>query len=505
MNIPIIKFWRNHIHLLILALAATVYLLAQLNLFQGLTWQTYPYQHQDFWRRMDDTYYYLGLRDSSHFHPPLSSLMFAGLQLLGINQLFIINFAAFIGFGFLIYFLANRYVKNSTAALLATVMYFFSFYIIQQANYLGLYDLLASFLITLALFVFLSNWTKTYAKLILTGIILGLAGLVQYSGIFLLPLLCLGLLLKKESWLAKIKYCFALGLPASIIFSSFFVWRWFEFGDPFYSQVEHFGFLGFTLSNLSFYLFATIAVFSVPGILLALVGLVNWPQSQRLGAGKFLMLSLPVAAFFLFFYKWADWRFIVYLIPAIFILIASGIDLILSKIKQNPLLTGLSVISFLVTLLYINLYPMGIFGIIIGPNSIIRDEVSYDNGEPTHTLIVDKFDNALTSYLFNRDPIEQRLNKDSELAYFNRKVDYQDAEKIMHVIGSDTFVLDLKDERFVRFHQFSVASSRVVVMDANEADTLKSKYIVSDHLLTRVDFRLVSTSNNLYIYENSAY
>jgi|GEM_PF-3405848 len=500
MKFPQIKISRNQIYLLILGLVALVYVLSQLNLFQGLTWQTYPYQHQDFWRRMDDTYYYLGLRDSSHFHPPLSSLIFAGLQLLGISQLFLINFVAFVGFGFLIYFLTKRHVKNPTAAFLASLMYFFSFYIIHQANYLGLYDLLASFLITLALFIFLSGWSKTYLKLILTGIILGLAGLVQYSGMFVLPLLCLGLLFGKESWSRKIKQCFALGLPATIIFGSFFVWRFFEFGNPFYSQVEHFGFLGFSLSNLGFYLFATVAVFSIPGILLAITGLFNVKTWHKLGASKFLLFSLPVAAFFLFFYKWADWRFIVYLIPAVFILIASGLDLILSKIKQNRILTNAGLITFLLMLMYINLYPLGTFGVIIGPNSIIRDEVSYDQGEPTHTLVVDKIDKALTPYLFNSDSVDQRIAKDSELNYFNRKVNYQDVMKLMYVIGRDRFVLDLKDERFVRYHQFSVASARVVVMDANEVDTANSKYIVSDHALTRLDFSLEILVNNLYLY-----
>ncbi len=492
-------FKKKNIFLYLIICLLLLYLVFQLNIFRNFTWQNYIYIHQDFWRRMIDAQYYLGLRADPQFHPPIPSLIFSLFILLKNNQLFIINFISNTLFAFLIFIICRKFTKNSIAAFVTSIFYLTNYSIINQANYLGLYDLLASFVITLGVFLFIIK-SRSLKWNFIVGIILGFAGLIQYSGIFSIPLIILLIIFDKNlSKQNKIRNCLTLILSSGIIFSTFFIYRFLFFGNPLYSQVEHFGFIGFKLSSLVYYIFAIPAFFKIPVVLVSLGGLYKIIRSKS--HFKFILLILPSVIFFLFLYTWIDWRFMVYFIPIIYLLFCEGLIFLKPLILKNKIIFTSSIIFGIIAIAYNNLYSIGNFGIITGLNSIISEDINYNNGNQSYRFNNITLESNFIPYFLT--DITKINGNDSELNYFNNIVNYQNVLDIKNIIKESSFELELNDEIFVRDHQFKVAFGREVLLNPSVEQVEMSDFIISDHILSdkrTKEYTLLKQFNTLYLY-----
>lgn len=493
-------FIKRNKYLITVLILAFAYIVFQVIVFKNTTWENYPYTHQDFWRRLEDTQFYLGQREFGQFHPPLVSLLYGALLTLGIDQLFIINFFAHSAFAILIFLICKRFTKNNKASLITSIVYITNFSIIQQSNYLGLYDLLASFVITLAAFIFITRKKNSKLNIILIALILGLAGLIQYSGLFALPFIAFLILFDKEiSLRERIINISVLTTVSGIVFGSFLLYRYIKFGDPLYSNVEHLGYLKAGISNIWFYIFSSLAFFKLPAVVVATLGIKKTIRDKS--QLKFIFILLPSILFFVFLYIWGDWRFMTYFIPIVYLFFCNGLILVYNFLKTYRLLLIPAYLAFAIFVIYNSLYLNGNFGVATSLNNITELEVTYNNGFPTY-LIHQTYSNNFIPYFLLDNNWDSRASYDKEVNYFLKLTSYKDVLNIQKVIQKDPYSLVLNDERFVRYHQFNVAFRKNTIMDPSESELEHTKYLVSDHYLTNSypQFRLINQYNNLFLY-----
>lgn len=501
MKEKILRFIKKEKMFLILILLGIVYLIFQAYLFRGVSWENYIYIHQDFWRRIEDSQFYLGLRSSGQFHAPLPSLIFTILLSLGINQLYFVNFIIHFCFAILLYFICREFTKDKNISFIPSFFYLTNALIIQQVNYLGLYDLMASFFIGLGVFLFIKNESKK--TMFLSGITFGLAGLTQYSGIFAVPFLLLFILLKRNlSLREKLIRILTFSIPCGIIAGSFFLYRLIKFGNAFYSHVEQFEYFKFNFSNIGFYIFAFLAVFGIPAILISVFGIRNLFKVRK--ALKFVFLILPTVLFFVFFYIWSDWRFMTYLIPAFYLIFAFGLVEVKKHLSNLKLITVFAVfLAF--GIFYGNLSLNGYFGIPIWFNKVIQNDIQYIHNLPTSNLKVIDTKN-IQPYFYLDNNWDSRILTNSEIGYYYGTINYQNVLDIQKIIQNKTFALVLNNERFARYHQFSTAFRKNVIMDPTDVQIRDSEFLITDHELDDLRFFKfveVQKIGNLLIYQSN--
>jgi len=498
---------------LILGILSLGYLLFHWFVFKHSTLEAYPYLHQDLWRRLHDSLFYLGQSSDVYFHPPVPSLLYAvairfqayWIMVLTNSLLFI---AAFVG----IYKVSRELGVTAKASLVAALLFYFNFYNIRYSTYYGLVDLWCMALVVIAVYVFLRMRRKpSLLKAFILGSTLGIAGLVQYAGVYVAPLLVLFSFISrpKQFWAKQsiIRWLVVAG-TAVLIFGSFFIYRAVAYGSPTYSKIDHFMYFKFHLDDLTFYAWQHVVYFTIPVIVLAVVGLVAvWKQSARRRLIAGLALFIPFPLFFVLNYTWEDQRFIVYWVLPIYVLAALGAQLLVRLMKPIPGRYYLASALFIIILVMSNLHNQGEQQLILTPTVSFKQNIEQQNDRKIISYKRRSPSDAFTPYYLYMLNYADKLNSDAELHYFQVTVNPQIVKRLTdHLQPSDSVALRLKDEVFVRSVQSSYYLKHEVPFNFYfNHEYFKYTYIITDTPVDFPGYTMIDRSGQLMLYRQDTY
>lgn len=281
----------------------------------------YPYIDPDSWDWFVNSFLFLGKNVEVSYRSLIFPLIIAFFTKLGLFNL--VNFTglfALTGITIVNYFI-NKFVFGKNFALISSLIILFN-----AANWgfalLPLADLLTVFISEISILFFWKFFvTKKVQFLYISFAISAIAGLTQYSGFFLFPvyLAFIFLFLKKEKKFRKLLLCTVIFL---IIALPYFIYRFFKFGNPFYSLNTQFYFLKPTITNFDFYIWIHFVYFSIPVVLTFIAGILKFLKrlfNKKLNLNsreKFLFFNLVLLLanffFFCFCYSWGVKRFLIY-------------------------------------------------------------------------------------------------------------------------------------------------------------------------------------------------
>jgi hypothetical protein len=302
---------------------------------------TYPFKFPDSWAWLVEALWYLGEDVIPAVLAPVTPLTFAGLIELGWA-----NVIPYRGIFFhhamipAVYILTRAGTGSCLTALLASLLCLTSSALLGNALYVGS-DVAANALLVYAVLFFWLGVTRSNRYLWLAGACTGVSALTQYAAFFL-PLSVLGYLLLCDRRRLRHPVTWGSLVLAGLLAGSQFIYRWLTFGAPLYSRAQHVGLLRFHLDDIGPYAWWTIGFFSLPVLLLALLG--TWEVLSRASLRKFGILLLLIIAtmgvFFVLLYDWPDNRFIQYWAIPVLILTAIGLrrcytDLALTEPQQT--------------------------------------------------------------------------------------------------------------------------------------------------------------------------
>lgn len=392
-------------------------------LFGKTNLESYPYLHQDLWRRLGDTAYFLGRTDVAYMHPPIPSLLYALMVNSGSYQFFIINVVFFI-VGFLtVFLLAQKLFMNKAISLIAALLFFFNYSNILYSIQYGLVDMWCVILVAVGVLMFMKYLEADKIRyVLLAGVIIGISSLLQYSGLFALPLMGIALLLEKKVTLKLIvrrkqwKNLLLFIIPA-LFMLGFALYRHIEFGDASFSQIEHFEYFKVSFNGAVFYMWNFLAYFTVPVVILFFYGVFTAIKTR---AGKrFLypaLLALPYLIFFVFCYNWRDARFLSYLAMPMALYSAYGAHTLYTKYFMK--IKWLAVILFSFLLFYTNLSYAGDPGIILPGGKLIADVGAFGN-LGTNGVQFKANSQPPESYFSYMINWQEKYSYDRQLNYFN--------------------------------------------------------------------------------------
>lgn len=484
MKYRILRILLNKKEYIILSFYSLFYMLYHVVLYNTLPFEQYPYIHQDMWRRIQDAQFFLGSGNYPQMHPPLPSLLYATMMSVGITQFYLLNIINMIAGIFIVYALAREISKSRTVSLLTVTFYFFSFSILKYNNYYGLVDLWAAHAILAGIYFFV-KFTKnnSFKNAVMIGISLGIASIIQYSGLFVLPMMYLHQFFKlrknffqKEN-LVKTSLYTVLSLLPLIIFSIF---RGIVFGNPAFSRIDHFIYFRFTIENVPFYTFGIALFFSIPVVILAALGMFLLWKKRDLEYFTTASLFLPFGVFFILFYVWEDTRFLVYISFPIVLAAATGFHLIMQRTPAR--LKFLAPVVLFLILMYSNLHSQGEPVIPI----FVKQGMLREN---SGSLIVKQFDETFSPYYGYMADYASKIKTDPELHYYNGTVNTKEnfafAREIAPMIQGKKTAILFSEERFVRLNQFLIIFSDFKPDDfCFEKLCDDAKYIITDKKFT---------------------
>jgi len=428
-------FKQNKFALLIVLLSIFVIVVQAILFRDRFTIETYPFVHQDFWRRITDALYFAGQSDTVFVHPPVPSLLYILSFLFGDGVLFILNGFHFILGSLFIYFISSQISKKPLVGVFSSLFFICSATILQQYSYYGLVDGWCLSWILVGIFFFL-KWRKSSKKkyLVITGFLTVFAALIQYAGFFVLPFYLLNMWFVKKSMSEKIKESILLLLPIIFVFGGWQLFLYFQFGQFFFSKIDHFIYFIPNIVNLWRYLFDTITFATIPVIILAIVGIPYLTTETK----RTLIFFSPYFIFFVLLYFWYDHRFIIYWIVPLFFLASLTFEHI---VTSKNTLKYLAVPLFAGVLLFSNIYSPGFLGMPLPENTLIHSSKI--------GLKLEHRDEPFYIWSIYFSDINNRYKSNPELEYF-RRTSSQIAKDIV-IATRGCVKVDKSD--FVKAHQ----------------------------------------------------
>lgn len=524
----ITELLRKRFHELVLAGLSLAYFVYNYLLFNNLALKDYPYLHQDLWKRLGDSLYYLGQFTSPYMHPPLPSLIYSGFINAGNTNFYVVNVIFFLIGLWGVFAVVGKVMKSRNYGLLAGLLYFFDFYNILYSIQYGLVDMWCVAMIIWTIYFFLQFLEKRSVKLaVLIGCIVGLATLIQYGGLFVLPIMGLILIWKKILTLNFRNKTNINSLPMFVIpliaLALFYVFKQIAFGSFGYTKVEHFGFIDPTQApqGIVFYLWYTIVYFTVPVVILSILGLVSYLREKNRAKEPFyvVLLILPYLFFFAILYGWHDIRFVSYFILPVYIFATLGIkSLFEGALKRNLRLIVLLVIPVLI---YSNFTNSGIESILLA-NSRLTADIGFFQNEGTGKVDLVGYKEKPEPYFLYMIDYNRHYNFDMALNYFNEKVNLkysieisEKVKKAEELCNLNEIGIVLQDEVYVRNMQLNY----LLKCDINAYDVkantdsktrplyFRKKVIISDFPLGREVVNGVIIGDSFYhqAYHNEVF
>ncbi len=477
----LLKVWQfiaTHPIETILFFFSAFYVIYKISVFGTVTLEEYPYLHQDLWRRLSDARFYLGQADTPYMHPPIPSLLYLPFIVIEGQYLYILNAVAFVCVFVLFYLLATKLTGEKNIGIGAALLFYANYYNHRFFDFYGMVDTLAVMFILASLYFWLLGKEKIgYA--FWSGILMGIAGLTQYVGVFIGPMLVLLDILEAKSLTVVQKnfkrYLFT-AVPALFIFLSFFAYRQVTFGSWVYSLVAHFEFLTITSKGITFYLLSLAPVLSIPVLILAIVAVYRLLINNQLllkKIGLLFILFAPYAVFFTFFYGWQDIRFILYFAFPFYLLAGVALAKLWKQTEQAPNtieLKALLVLLFGFLFYYMNLSGNGNIGIIYGSQKMLQVEKNR----------VKLFQSTVEYRPYFQTLREFRNDKsgNEELRYFAERVSPRKVNSIVQELDrrrqkGQKVLLYLENEPFVTSQQLAFYLGEVFPFEFYNVDEIK--------------------------------
>ncbi len=331
----------------------------------------YIYFYNDSWDWLVNGLHYAGYDVSMTYRPPLSPILYS--ILFKTNLDYVIPYLGLFYIHFFVFFIYQllKQLFNINLALIVSIMILTNSFVINEALYIA-NDLPASvFSFTMLLYLFRSingkliennnvlnkrfdciNEKKNHNYFYYFAVGWGLSSLIQYSpviyGLILFPYF---LFFYQKAFLQKQFY---IGMFIFLVITlPFFIYRFIEFGNPFYSHVVHFELINphVNLKKIVYYLWLFIQSFSIPTVIFFFAGLYYLFFILKNRRFSYFILSAIMIQllFFIFIYNWKEDRFVLYWsFPTILI---AGIGFYF-VIKRFNLSKTLSVIIFSIVILY---------------------------------------------------------------------------------------------------------------------------------------------------------
>jgi hypothetical protein len=478
----------------ILLILGGVYILAKLYIFGDIQLENYPYLHQDLWRRLSDAMFYAGNGDAAFLHPPLPSLLYLPFLAMQGRYLYFIGAIGFVVQMWCYFGIVRSITADNRAGFAAAILFFANYFMNHSFDFYGLVDGLCVTFILIAIYLWLEKRTRVTWSLG-SGVFMGLAGLTQYAGVFIGPMLVLYDLLRAESFVAfmKKKHLYiSAAVTSATLFLLFFIYRYIRFGSPIYSLVGHFGYVTLTIQALAVYVPYMLMFWGIPTVVLSLYGMLKArqvsPQLSR-NMAVFSLLFLPYGIFFTFIYKWIDSRFVIYYSLPMYLYAGFAVSQLWQrsrKVKYSLIARSIFVIAVLCGLYYLNLSNNGKSGIIIGNQLLI--ELSEKSPPRLYTA-----DKPFRPYFIALSTHNGNPTANDELTYYTRTASPLLVLPLVteikeRDIDGSSILLDVREEPFAVSQQFSYYLGRVFSYEFDDRQQfitdVKSgeyRYLVTDY------------------------
>lgn len=498
----IFDFIKRRKYLVAMILLDAIFGIYHILLYRNTSLTSYPWIHQDTWRRLQDSIYYLGSKIEPNFAPPLTSLIFAFFLKLKLNSVFLFGIANFILFFHLIFGITKKLTGNSFIAFLASLLFYFNFYLIQYSLFVGLPDFLCVSLIALSTYLFLClDSRKNVFVASLAGITAGLAGLAQYLGILIVPVMIVYFLIKHgKNYLFKKKYhqYFAIFVFSALVtFASFFIYKKITYGSFSYSRIEHMGYMRPHVDAIGYYLWQMVVFFTPLVVGLSIYGIRKLILLKNKSLLTFLVLNVSFFLFFIFLYIWKDHRFVIYMTIPVLITAAIGLNEILQKLKGKRFGKLIFLVLVIFILLYSNLQNEGERDVPLWPKWRIGIVPLQNDAGYSQVIAVTKAHDAYIPYYIYMPSYKLRSN--SEIYYYRVTTNpYEAFDVAEKLAGVDPSLIQLKisDHYYVRYNELVYFFKYNFPEEVSENS--KFKYIISD-------YSLEDNENYDLFYMNSIY
>lgn len=358
--------------------------------------ETYKYFTSDSYDWIVNGIYYF--KDSS------ISLRNPGLPLIikplwGLNLLWLLPYINAVAFIVLI-FTVNRSVNYLTGSIkisiLVSVIMFLNFELLDFSKYI-LADLYAVLFIALALHFALTSRKN------LTYLFLGISTLFQNFAYFIFVvwfvLSLIDILSKsKENWridrqllITTFKTMSGYLLMFLLPLIPIYIYKTLAFGDPIYSGVSQFDLLRINLNSLFYYTVSIIDLYTMPVLLLCALAGVYYIKNKKVYYYRYLLSGLLIAiAFWVFAYDWNDKRFMLYLLPFLYLMLGDGFFYLSKLLRNNILIRNGVIVLFAITALIQGFTPASSFfvadEIVILPSYKIVVSSGFQEGYGTYLI-----------------------------------------------------------------------------------------------------------------------
>ncbi|WKZ30853.1 MAG: hypothetical protein QY318_03320 [Candidatus Dojkabacteria bacterium] len=256
-----------------------------------------------------------------------------------------INAVTFIGLIFTVNRSVNFWTKNYKLAIFLSIILFLNFELQEFSKYI-LADLYAVlFLAASVYFISTSRPNKSF-------LFLGVSALFQSFAFFVFPawiaISCLDLLLsrKKHRTLAA----FTKEGVTEILSKTFMflfpllpvmIYKAIKFGNPLYTSVGQFDLLKPNVDSVFYYSVSLVDIYTLPILLLGLLGIFYYIYRRQLMQYRYILSGLLVATiFWVVIYDWNDKRFMLYLLPFIYILAGDGLNFLIRSLEKYKDIRG---------------------------------------------------------------------------------------------------------------------------------------------------------------------
>ncbi len=404
------KIWGDYFHvifwiIIFVLLCIKFYLVTPLN--QDLFLSNYKFFTPDSYDWIANGVRFLDSNETSVRQPALSLIIHVLYNLEILYLLPLLNQIVLAIFLFYIFKITFHLLKNKFISYFIVLVLMWN-YFIQSFSLLILADLYAMTLITMSFYYLIKN------RISLSFLLIGLSWAFQNFSPFLVPAWIMYLFLVDRPRLEK-EYIFEtfkklvvnlviFALPNGI----YLVYKWIRYGDPLYTGVIQFQLIDPNLNSMLYYFINSFSVFGLIIFILPFFYIFQKQISIDRKHFLFMMVSIVITlVFWTVLYEWNDRRFLIYLFPFVFPLVALMIKQIVDL--QNKI--NFSHILKLIFVFILFFYPSyfstshALFGNLIPLSNSERIILSLDNtssiGSYPLSVVIDRGNEKFPIFLRN--------------------------------------------------------------------------------------------------------
>ncbi|MEO8055549.1 MAG: glycosyltransferase family 39 protein, partial [Acidobacteriota bacterium] len=300
----------------------------------------YRYMTADSYDWISNGLFWAGRPILPSLRPPGLPLVIAALSKVGLLALLPVVGFLFLGLSTALLYLLLRERHDAWIAAVAAWFFFANDYVLDLAKYV-LAETYAAPLLVLAVLAFVRagrdlRWYPV------VGAALGVAFLFSYAAFPAGVGLALAVLVVRKEDVRRRELWMGALLAAGAVGSWLAVRAWFHRTHPDAPRHAFELLVSPTLSNVTFYAISGVALLGLLPLSLYVLGisrvLGGGPDSRRYRAA-WLVTSSAILVFLVFFYDWADKRFLVYALPFLTCALAEGLETLRSYAARGRLAT----------------------------------------------------------------------------------------------------------------------------------------------------------------------